>query len=168
MNRLLTVIAMLALAACEQTVAPTSPARTSDLLPSFDASTNAAQTQTLQLSGVVTSPCTGEHIAYTGSAHVVTQIVDSTADGYTLRYHFNTQGISGVGLASGTKYQIVDAFNEEEGVISLPHSVDADVSEHYRVISENSLGNFDVNLIYTFTSPPAVRSYQMKVAKCEG
>ena len=69
------------------------------------------------ISGVIASPCTGEPIAYQGSAHMMATF-QTTSDGFTVSTHFNSQGISGVGLVTGTKYQIIDAF-QEDGVTPL-------------------------------------------------
>jgi hypothetical protein len=155
---------MIGLAACDSPTIPTTNFNKSPRVASFDNSLTKTN-ETMDISSVVVSPCTGEPIAYQGSAHVVATF-DATDNGFTLSTHFNTQGISGVGLVTGTKYQIIDAFNEDEQVVSGNGS--ADVSEHFRVVSEGTLDNFLVDLIYTFTFPPPAFSYQMKNARCEG
>lgn len=157
------VLAMVALAACDNPVAAPSSRPQG---PLFD-NTTIRLNETSDISGTIVSPCTGEPIAYQGSQHIVSAFTP-TAQGFSVDTHFNTQSLSGVGLVTGAKYQISDAFNEQEDVVTLPLGGTADVAEHLRVISQGSLDNFLVDLVYTFTFPPPAFSYDTKNRRCEG
>ena len=85
-----------------------------------------------------------------------------------LRLHSNTQRVSGIGLVTGTKYQIIDTFKENETIVSLPLNESAEFAEHFRVISDGNLDNFLVDLIATFTFPPRNVTYKFRNARCEG
>jgi hypothetical protein len=54
---------------------------------------------------VIVDPSTGEGVRVTGTIHVATAVtVDGTGATHT-EMHFDVQGVSGVGLISGTHYQ---------------------------------------------------------------
>jgi hypothetical protein len=54
---------------------------------------------------VIFDSCTGEGVHVTGSIHAVT-VATVDADGGThTDFHFNVQGVSGVGLVTGTQYR---------------------------------------------------------------
>jgi hypothetical protein len=54
---------------------------------------------------VLPDPCTGEDVHVTGTIHLVTVVtVDASGSTHT-EMHFNVQGVSGVGLTSGTRYR---------------------------------------------------------------
>ena len=163
-SRTMVFFALVALAACDNPTSPPSNLRKTPQATSFD---NAAVklNETMDISGTIISPCTGEPIVYQGSAHMMSTF-EPTDNGFTVSAHFNTQSVSGVGAVTGTKYQIVDAFNEDETVVSSNGT--ADVAEHFRVISDGSLDNFLVDLVYTFTFPPPTFTYETRNRRCAG
>jgi len=83
----------------------------------LDADNTTVQTNDfIDLPGVLVSPCTGETVQFDGRAHIVTATTP-TDGGFTLKYHFNTQSVSGVGLTTGTKYQISDVLAQDESAV---------------------------------------------------
>lgn len=167
MRRIVMMFTMLGVIACDQSAAPVSGPRP-PAKPLFDSPADGTQmNQTIDISGVVVSPCTGEAIAYQGSSHVVASVT-TTADGFTVSYHFNTQNITGVGVTTGTQYQISDTFKEVENTVTAPLGESAQASEEYRVVSQGSSDNFLVHAIYTFTFPPFNVTYKVNDTQCTG
>lgn len=167
MKRTIVLFTIVGLAACDRSTAPITAVKSAAAAIQHDAAGDGAQSETMDISGTIVSPCTGEAIAYQGSAHLVVN-VDQTIAGEEVTTHFNTQNLSGVGLVTGTKYQISDAFREDETTQLLSATGSADVAEHLRVISADSLDNFLVDLVYTITFPPLQFTYQTKNRVCEG
>lgn len=168
-NRTFAVICLLTLAtACEQTFAPLPPAKTAAMGAALDADNATVQTNdVIGLSGVVLSPCTGESVQFDGRVHIVTSTT-ATDGGFTLSYHFNTQSVSGVGLTTGTKYEISDVLSEDASAIFVPLGATADVTVHYRIISDGSLDNFLADIAYTFTFPDLSTTYKVQNLRCNG
>lgn len=172
MTRAIALIVVIGLAACERPTAPPVRARsaTPASLPdnTDPADATVKQNVKLDLSGTVVSPCTGEPIAFQGSAHIVATYTP-TADGFTVETHFNTQGVSGVGTVSGTNYQIIQSSNEDDEIVaSDPATESGSVDLHYRVISNGSTDNFLADFIFTFTYPPPTATYKVENVRCEG
>ena len=167
MRRIVMMFTILGIVARDQGAAPVSGPRP-PAKPLFDASIDGNQmSQTVEISGVVVSPCTGESIAYQGSSHIVAS-VDTTADGFTLSYHFNTQNVTGVGVTTGTQYQIIDTFKEVENTVTVPLGESGQAAEEYHIVSQDSTDNFLLHATYTFTYPPFNVTYQANDAQCTG
>lgn len=168
MTRMLALIAALALAACEQSVAPSPrPQRPSVQSVSNDFDDVIRDNFQLEFTGTIDSPCTGETISFDGSTHIV-MTLDESDTGATLQYHLNTQGVSGVGLETGTKYQIVQVTSEDANAIFIPANESGSVTIHERIISDGGADNFLADVIFTFTSPPPQATYQLKNLRCVG
>ena len=168
MIRLLALVPLVALAACDQSVA-TAPIRQR---PTVESTAGAVDdvirdNPKIDIGGTIDSPCTGETIVLDGSSHIV-MTLDETSDGATLKYHFNTQGLTGVGLETGTKYQIVQILNQDETAVFIPSNGSGTVVIHERVISDGNAGNFLIDVGYTFTFPPFSATYSFRNLRCEG
>lgn len=168
MTRLLALIPVLALAACEQSVAP-APRLQRPTIQSASAGFDDIIRDNLKIDigGTIDDPCTGETVALDGSSHIV-MTLDETTDGATLNYHFNTQGVSGVGLETGSKYQFVAILNQDESAVFIPSNGSGNVVVHERVISDGSADNFLLDVAYTFTFPPFTATYTFRNARCDG
>src|SRR5215472_17258948 len=104
MTRMVALISVLALAACEQSVAPTPRLQRPVIQAAASVFDDVTRDNvTIEITGTIDSPCTGETIAFDGSSHIV-MTLDQSDTGATLQYHFNTQGVSGVGIETGTNY----------------------------------------------------------------
>ncbi len=64
----------------------------------------AAQSTTTPFEAVIPDPCTGEDVLVSGSVHMVGEVHQDAHGGYHINGHYNFQGISGVGLSTGTAY----------------------------------------------------------------
>ena len=168
MTRPIAFFAILALAACERPLAP-SP---QSARPGIPAALNDVGDVTkvnlkLDVSGTVTSPCSGEDIAIDGTTHIVSTTTE-TADGAIIKTHFNTQGVSGVGLVSGAKYQIIQVQNGDATDVFVPLGGSGDMAIHERYISQGSLDNFLADIVFTFTFPPFTATFKVQNLRCEG
>ena len=168
-SRTLAALSLLMLAAaCEQTLAPVPRAKSAAMGAALDADNTTVQTnEIIPLSGTVLSPCSGETVQFDGRAHVVTATTP-TDGGFTLAYHFNTQSVSGIGLTTGTKYQISDVLSQQETAMFVPLSATADVAVHFRIISDGNLDNFLADFVYTFTFPDLSTTYKIQNVRCNG
>jgi len=165
MPRMLAFVALLALAACEQSVAP--PQRPAVPITATTLDDVIRDNLKIDISGTIDSPCTGETIAFDGSSHIV-MTIDQNSDGATLNYHFNTQGVSGVGLVTGTKYQVIQVMNLDQTAVFIPANQSGSVAIHERIISDGNLDNFLADIVYTFTYPPLNTTYKFRNLRCEG
>ena len=168
MTRLLALIPLVALAACENSIAP-APVRDRPSVQGVSSGFDDVIQDNLKIDigGTIDSPCTGETIALDGSSHIV-MTLDETSDGATLNYHFNTQGVTGVGVESGVKYQFIEVLSQDESAVFIPLNGSGTVVLHERVISDGSADNFLADIGYTFTFPPFTATYQFKNLRCEG
>lgn len=64
----------------------------------------AAESTTTPFEDVIPNPCTGEDVLVSGSLHTVGQVVQDAHGGFHISGHYNFEGISGVGLSTGTIY----------------------------------------------------------------
>lgn len=166
MTRMLALISVLALAACEQSVAPAPPIQR----PSIQSATNqfddvVRDNLKVEITGTLVSPCTGETISFDGTSHIV-MTVDQSDTGATLSYHFNTQGVTGVSLETGTTYRVIDIINEDAGALFIPAGESGSVAIHERIIGDGSADNFFTDVAYSFTLPPLVATYKFQNVRC--
>lgn len=168
MTRSIAFVAILALAACERPLAP-SPESGRPGVPTAlnDIGDVTKVNLKVDVNGVVTSPCTGEDIAFDGMTHIVSTTTE-TADGAIISTHFNTQGVSGVGLISGAKYQIIQVQNGDATDVFVPTGSSGDMAIHERYISQGSLDNFLADIVFTFTFPPFNATFKVQNLRCEG
>lgn len=93
-------------------------------------------------------PCAGEQVETSGTAHEVIQLVP-LGDGFTVRMlHSNYQGLSGMGLTSGDRYQAVSAATEITPI--------AKATVYTLVLTVQFLGqgpdnNFEEHFLFHFT-----------------
>ena len=55
---------------------------------------------------VLSHPCSGEDIALSGELHLVSSVTLDASGGTHVEFQANFQGVSGVGLATGDRYQL--------------------------------------------------------------
>jgi len=167
MSRAIVFIGLLALAACEQPLAPT-PRLEQSAAPvmSRDDDSVIKQDTTLAIGGTIEDPCTNESIALSGSIHLVSKI-KQTANGATIHSRLHTKHVIGIGLVTGTRYRFVESMRETETVVFVPNGSSGEVTIHERIISKDGLENYLADIIYTFTSPPFTPTYQLRNIRCE-
>ena len=104
----------------------------------------AATSTTIPLNAIRSNDCTDEQVQLSGNIHLVSQ---TQRDG-TVVGHFNYQGVSGVGLTSGTEYRAstVDNFR-----ISEPFPSDINSVSSFHLIGQGTEENLLVNVLFHIT-----------------
>jgi hypothetical protein len=69
--------------------------------------------QDIPISFVDFSPCTGELISFSGTIHVVERETVDGSGGIQIGIHENYQGVTGVGLTTGTVYHAPGVLNQQ-------------------------------------------------------
>lgn len=87
----------------------------------------------------ITDPCSGEQILVSGRGHLVQTLTDPGDGTLVARGHINYAGISGYGLTSGLKYQLV-ATQNSSGIQTLVGYATR-VQQHVGFISQGSSDN---------------------------
>lgn len=120
---------------------------------------------------VLADPCTGEGVLVTGEVHqVMVQTIDANGGTHT-EMHFNVEGVSGVGLITGTHYR---------GIHTETHSTnssDSGASEFttvidIKLIAEGSASNLTIRdvLIHTTVNADGTTTAtvdNMSVGECQ-
>ena len=104
----------------------------------------AATSTTIPLDAIRSGDCTGEDVELSGTIHLVSQ----TQSGGDVVGHFNYQGVSGVGLTSGTTYRssTVDHFR-----LGAPFPSDITSVRSLRLISRGPEDNLLVRFLFHIT-----------------
>ena len=104
----------------------------------------AATSTTIPLHAIRSGDCTSEQVELSGRIHLVSQV---QSDG-TVVGHFNYQGVSGVGLTSGTTYRSssVDNFR-----LAAPLPSDITSVSSFRLISSGTEDNLLVRVLFHIT-----------------
>ena len=167
MSRLIVLVGLLALAACEQPLAP-APRPDQSVAPvmSRRADSVIKQDTTLAIGGTIEDPCTNESIALSGSIHVVSRTRE-TAEGATIHSRLHTEHVIGVGLVTGTKYRFIESMRETETVVFVTDSTSGKVTIHERIISRDELENYFADIVFTFSSPSFTPTYEVRNIRCE-
>ena len=143
----LLLLALAWLTACEtHPLAPTLPG------PSFDVISN----ERFPFFVIAFNPCPpSEFVLLSGEAH---EVVESDPDKQTL--HINWANVKGTGLLTGATYTAGD--NATEKTYTFPPQVES--QEHFRLIRQGSLDNFDFFLVFRFPPFEIVRARM----ECQG
>jgi hypothetical protein len=104
----------------------------------------AATSTTIPLDGIRSGDCTGEDVELSGTIHLVSQL---QSDGSEVG-HINYQGVSGVGLTSGTTYRAssVDNFR-----LAAPFPSDITSVRSLRLISPGPEDDLLVRFLFHIT-----------------
>jgi hypothetical protein len=82
----------------------------------------------------------GEDVLLTGNLHVLMHFTANANGGFQVGSHFQPQGISGVGLVSGDKYQGTGVTSDRFNVSGLPFT--STFINNFRIIGQGSGNNF--------------------------
>jgi hypothetical protein len=92
---------------------------------------------------VLFDACTGEGVHVSGTIHLVTLLTEDANGGTHAQMHFNVQGVSGVGVVSGTKYRGI--HNETHASNSgRPAPSEFTTRIDIKLISEGSSSNLTI------------------------
>jgi hypothetical protein len=110
------------------------------LLPASASATT--QSSTFPVDIFVNIPCTGDTVELTGDLHEVFTVTINSSGGYHVKDQFNPQGLSGVDLMTGAKYQGTgvtnNEFNANVGVQQL-------FINNFRIIGQGQAANYLVH-----------------------
>jgi hypothetical protein len=147
-NSRIVVLALLGLGACADN--PASPPARTDVPPG-GAHLEAVASTTSDIFPITIDafvPCAnggaGEIVEVSGNLHqVFTTVIDATGD-LLLRSHFQPQGISGVGLTSGVKYQAT-GVTQLTNRITAPFPIVVTLINNFRLIGSGPDNNLLVH-----------------------
>jgi hypothetical protein len=100
------------------------------------------------LNGLVSNPCNGEPVAFSGYGHFSFHVTYDVGGGLHVSQHFNTQGIEGVGQITGASYSGNEADNSE---FNVKYGEEETIEQHFSVISHGKEPNFVLHVIEHFT-----------------
>lgn len=120
--------------------------------PSAAHAAAGAKTQNLDvpINMIIGNPCNAESVAISGMLHELVHITADSSSGYDLNSHINFQDVSGVGLTTGTTYEVgnsADVLHENLRHASTGAS-EGDSAESIHFISQGSAPNFDAQFLF--------------------
>jgi hypothetical protein len=105
---------------------------------------SAATSTKIPLDAITFNTCTGEEVELSGTIHLVSQ---TQSDGSVLG-HINYQGVSGVGLTSGTEYRASSVDNFRLGA---PFPSDIHSVRSFRLVGRGTEDNLLVKFLFHIT-----------------
>ena len=171
MLRPIALLALIAVAACDQPFAPPASSARPEI-PVASSRDESPGTVTkvndfIAVADTVPDPCTGEPIAYEGILHIVSTLTQ-TPDSVTLKYHLNAQSFSGVGMVTGAKYGLSETMKENADLVFATGEETGDFATTFRLVSQGGLDNFALDVVYTFSLPTMQVTYKTNSTRCGG
>jgi len=90
----------------------------------------------------------GELVVFTGQLHVLFEVTVNNGGGFHIKEHFQPQGLSGVGLTTGDKYQATGVTQEE---INLAAGEEETFINNFRMIGQGPGNNFLIHETFHIT-----------------
>lgn len=139
------LLTALVLAACEQANSPLDARieRQAAALVSHGSVTEP-------FSAVVTNPCNGEEVALSGSLHTSFALVIDGSGAEHFRTTTNAQGISGVGLTTGARYQLSGVETTQAQLLSGGTITDR-YNNSFLVTAQGNTPNFRLHVTQHIT-----------------
>jgi len=81
--------------------------------------------------------CAGETLSVNGNLHVLFSLETDASGGSHITFHGNSQGLSGEGLSSGTRYRAVDVFTQTV-YVGAPLPVKIALTETHRFVGQGA------------------------------
>ena len=148
----LLALAVCTLVGCEQQPTEVTQAR-GPALRASSATSNLSVSTVIPIDLIVFVPCAnggaGENIEVSGPLHVVLKLNFSSSGNVSDFFHFQPQGVSGVGLSSGAKYQATGITNSKDHFNGLP--VSGSFINNFHMVGQGSGNNFFVHETFHFT-----------------
>jgi len=88
----------------------------------------------------VTIPCAGEDVALSGTLHILIRGTIDDNGGVHSKFHFQPQGVKGLGLTTGDKYQATGVTQETINATGLPFT--RTFVNNFRIIGPGPGNNF--------------------------
>ncbi len=87
--------------------------------------------------------CTNEFVVYEGTAHLVVDVTGNRDGSFTVFEHFNTQGVTGIGSATGDGYVVSEVTNDRTSYDLTAQPVETQTVHHLVVVHEGEGVPFD-------------------------
>ncbi|HKO16598.1 MAG TPA: hypothetical protein VJU87_10180 [Gemmatimonadaceae bacterium] len=154
-------------AACENAAAPAGPRRSPGQAPfSAERSADVQRTNDRVDFNHIAAGCNGEAVRVQGRAHSVSAVA-TDGNVATVRFHFNTQDVTGADLASGAIYQFSEVYREDGSVTFWPPAIDEQFVGHFRLIGRGPLDNMLIDAIYDVSFDPTTQQPSFTVVKLD-
>ena len=158
------------LAACETPSAPTPPTAT---LPEISVAASSVKlfNDKFGVSFIVSNPCPpAEDVAFGGSIHILSTgaVTPTSSD---TKFHYNTQGIEGVGLSSGDRYlYIQNEKTDSEFSFVYPFPFEQENDVRFRLIRQGSDDNLWIRHTFRFSYSPPLFEFEIirEEIECRG
>src|SRR2546425_838282 len=89
----------------------------------------------------ITNPCNGEDVNVSGNVHVTIGATIDGNGGIHLRIHINNQDVSGIGVTTGSKYQIPTTLDSSA---YFGTATTMTLTVNTRVVAQGSTPNFNM------------------------
>jgi hypothetical protein len=99
---------------------------------------------------VVFIPSTGHLVEVSGNLHIVLDETVDSAGGIHIKEHFQPQGVSGVDLTDGTKYQATGVTQDQE-TVTANGATEFSFVNNFKIIGQGPENNFTVHENTQFT-----------------
>lgn len=150
------------LAGCDTPVSAPSSLRPEAPGPSFAQAFN----DKIFVSGTLFNPCPPEEfVAFEGFVHSHAT-GDLTPPDFDFKFHFNAQGVEGVGLTSGDGYSIQE--NAKDDVVASGEVLDETFDDRFRMIRRGSRDNLWLRFKVRLTAPPFTVEIIKDEIECRG
>lgn len=141
------------LAACETPISAPTPREPSVSAPSFAKISNESVPVPVSFTEFNPCPPEEEFVAFEGRLHTLVT-ADETPPDFTVKIHFNAEGLQGVGLASGDMYRVGDNAKDEVSLTFVPtFSSELESDSRFRLIREGSKDNLWLRFTFRFSFP---------------
>ncbi len=149
------VVSGLLLGCADATGGPTGP--DASALPVLDVSpssaTNVIINEQVPFNTVFFVSCAnggaGEAVVLSGTLHVLIHETVSSSGNFHLKLHFQPQGVSGTGLATGDSYRATGVTQEHFNFNQLP--INDTFVNNFRIIGQGPGNNFSVHQTFHIT-----------------
>lgn len=152
------------LAACDTPSAPTPPTPTLKMVPVGAPSSAKLSNEKFYISFTAFNPCPPtELVAVEGWYHYLVT-GEQTPAGSDIKIHLNTQGIEGVGLTSGDRYQFIQNQKSDFEFSNVPpFPFEQEFDFRYQLIRQGSDDNLWIRQTTRFSYPP----YEFEIIRNE-
>ncbi len=137
----LPIIALAFAAACETT--PT--AVQTPMTPRLAQATTTTSNQIFPINLAVFIPCAGEVVLLSGELHDLFHITVND-NNFSVKVHDQPQGVSGVGLTSGDKYQATGVTQQEFGGSFINGQSEMTYINNFRIIGQGPGNNLLIHV----------------------
>jgi hypothetical protein len=126
------------------------PAKRGEVKVHMPGFTSFTVSESVPLETMAFGDCSGEMVELSGSVHFLYHMTQSANGGYNFRYQSNFQGVSGVGLTTGTSYRAMETFSDAYHSNSLQFN--ETVHQRVKLVAQGSADDLAVNFTFHITA----------------